>query len=91
MAGPITTEISEGVATATIDAPPINLLGGELMAALDAVGRETEANADVRVLVLKSANPDFFIAHGDVATRLSGGWWLHGGWRRAGGRSLRAR
>jgi enoyl-CoA hydratase/carnithine racemase len=62
----IRTRISEGVAVATIDAPPINLLGGELLSALDALGREIEAHAEVRVLVLRSANPDFFIAHGDV-------------------------
>lgn len=64
----IRTEISAGVAIATLDAPPINLLGGELLGALDALGRDVEANPAVRVLVLRSANPDFFIAHGDVET-----------------------
>jgi enoyl-CoA hydratase/carnithine racemase len=65
---PIHLEIRAGVAVATIDSPPINLLGGELMGALDALGREIEANDAVRVLALRSANPDFFIAHGDVET-----------------------
>jgi enoyl-CoA hydratase/carnithine racemase len=59
-------EIDAGVAFATLDAPPINLLGGELLGALDVLGREIAANDAVRVLVLRSANPDFFIAHGDV-------------------------
>lgn len=64
----IRTVIADGVAVATLDAPPINLLGGELLGALDALGREIELDAGVRVLVLRSANPDFFIAHGDVET-----------------------
>ncbi|MBW2268478.1 MAG: enoyl-CoA hydratase/isomerase family protein [Deltaproteobacteria bacterium] len=59
-------EIGGGVAIATIDNPPMNLLGSELLVALDTLGREVEANDAVRVLVMRSANPDFFIAHGDV-------------------------
>ena len=68
MSDPISLEISDGVAFATIDAPPLNLLGGELLAALSATIGEVASNDDVRVLVLQSANPEFFIAHGDVAT-----------------------
>jgi enoyl-CoA hydratase/carnithine racemase len=56
-----------GVATVTIDHPPINLFDLPLIAEMDRVGRELEADADVRVVVLESANPDFFIAHADVA------------------------
>ncbi len=59
-------EIDAGVAWATIDLPPMNLwgfeLGGELAKLFDTV----EADDDVRVLVLTSADPDFFVAHGDV-------------------------
>lgn len=61
-------EIAGGVATATIDAPPMNLLGAQLVASLDGFGRAMEDDARVRVVVLKSADPDFFIAHGDVET-----------------------
>src|SRR5881227_1539687 len=34
---------------------------------MDRVGRELEADGDVRVAVFQSANPEFFIAHADVA------------------------
>src|SRR6185503_15162750 len=56
-----------GVATVTIDHPPINLFDVPLIQEMDRVGRELEADAAVRVGVLESANPDFFIAHADVA------------------------
>ena len=55
-----------GVAWATIDCPPMNLLGAELMGALFQLVERMEAEPDIRVLVLQSADPDFFIAHGDV-------------------------
>jgi enoyl-CoA hydratase/carnithine racemase len=58
--------IRDGVATATIDHPPLNLLDLALIGELDAVGRAIAADDAVRVLVLRSANPDFFIAHADV-------------------------
>ena len=56
-----------GVATVTIDHPPINLFDLTLIQEMDRVGRELEADGDVRVAVFQSANPDFFIAHADVA------------------------
>ena len=55
-----------GVATVTIDHPPINLFDLALIGEMDRVGRELEADADVRVVVLQSANPEFFVAHADV-------------------------
>jgi enoyl-CoA hydratase/carnithine racemase len=55
-----------GVARAVIDHPPINLLDASLIGELDRLAREVEASPDVRVLVLESADPDFFIAHADV-------------------------
>lgn len=58
--------IRDGVATATIDHPPLNLLDLALIAELDALGRAMATDDAVRVLVLRSANPDFFIAHADV-------------------------
>lgn len=59
-----------GVATATIDAPPCNVMTVELWGELDALSQEIEADDSVRVLVLKSADADFFIAHFDVAAIL---------------------
>jgi enoyl-CoA hydratase/carnithine racemase len=56
-----------GICRATIDHPPINLLDLQL---LDEIGRLTQDVAtddDVRVLIVDSADPDFFIAHADVS------------------------
>ncbi len=57
---------SQGVAFVTIDHPPINLFDMALILEVDRVGRELEADADVRAVVVDSADPDFFIAHADV-------------------------
>src|SRR5437764_11641570 len=59
--------VDRGVATVTIDHPPINLFDLALIQEMDRVGRELEADRDVRVVVFQSANPEFFIAHADVA------------------------
>ena len=59
-------KLDRGVAFVTIDNPPINLFDVPLMLEMDRVGRELEANDDVRVVVFDSADPDFFIAHADV-------------------------
>jgi enoyl-CoA hydratase/carnithine racemase len=59
-------DVDRGVAWVTIDHPPINLFDAVLIQEMDRVGRELEADDDVRVVVLQSANPDFFIAHADV-------------------------
>jgi enoyl-CoA hydratase/carnithine racemase len=56
-----------GVAWVTIDHPPINLFDLPLMQEMDRLGRALEADDGVRVVVLESADPDFFIAHADVA------------------------
>lgn len=58
--------IERGVAWVTIDHPPINLFDLALMRDLAAVGGALEADDAVRVVVLESANPEFFIAHADV-------------------------
>lgn len=58
--------VDRGVAVVTIDNPPINLLDLTLILDLDRAGRELEADPAVKVLVLQSANPDFFVAHADV-------------------------
>lgn len=62
----IRVEQRDGVAFATIDNPPINLMTPELYGELARLAEQIEADGDVRVLVLRSANPEFFIAHFDV-------------------------
>src|ERR1700685_4189043 len=56
-------EFDSGVAFVSIDHPPINLLDEVLSAEFDRLGRELEVDDSVRVVVLQSAVPDFFIAH----------------------------
>src|SRR6202789_3742839 len=52
-----------GVAFVSIDHRPINLLDEVLSQEFDRLGRELEVDDGVRVVVLQSALPDFFIAH----------------------------
>lgn len=59
------------IVTATIDNPPINLITLALYAELARLSEEVAADTDPLVFILKSANPDFFIAHFDVAAILS--------------------
>lgn len=51
---------------AEIAAPPMNLLGPELVRDLIALIKIAEANANTKVLVFKSADPEYFISHVDV-------------------------
>jgi enoyl-CoA hydratase/carnithine racemase len=55
-----------GVLFAAITAPPMNLLGPELVRDLVSLILQSEADDSVRVLVFKSTDPDYFIAHVDV-------------------------
>jgi enoyl-CoA hydratase/carnithine racemase len=62
----IRVAVGGGIATATVDNPPINLIDLPLFGELLRLGQQVGDDDDVRVLVLKSANPDFFLAHFDV-------------------------
>ena len=66
--GPIHIEARDGITWATIDHPPMNLLGGDIFGALFGLIERLEQDEESRVLVLRSADPDFFVAHGDVET-----------------------
>jgi enoyl-CoA hydratase/carnithine racemase len=63
-------DVDGRVCRATIDNPPINLLDVPLMLELDRLGREVASDPDVGVLVVGSANPEFFVAHADVGAIL---------------------
>jgi enoyl-CoA hydratase/carnithine racemase len=58
--------VEDGIARATIDHPPINLFDLPLILDMDRFSREAEAEPDVRVVIVDSADPEFFIAHADV-------------------------
>ena len=51
---------------AEINAPPMNLLGPELIRDLVSLIQRAEADDSVSVIVFKSADPDYFISHVDV-------------------------
>src|SRR5262245_8796773 len=55
---------------ADIAAPPMNLLGTELVRDLVSLMQRAEADNALQVLVFASADPDYFIAHVDV-TRIT--------------------
>jgi enoyl-CoA hydratase/carnithine racemase len=57
---------AEGICRATIDHPPINLLDLDLILELGRLATEVAADEQVRVLIVDSADPDFFIAHADL-------------------------
>ena len=58
--------VAEGVATATVDAPPVNVITIPLLAELHTCFGALAGDDDVTVVVLRSADPDFFLAHFDV-------------------------
>jgi enoyl-CoA hydratase/carnithine racemase len=62
--------IEEGVAWATIDNPPVNLLDRQLYAELRRFAVSAGEDDAGRVVVLQSANAEVFIAHFDVETIL---------------------
>ena len=49
-----------------IDAPPMNLIGPELVRDLVTLIGELESGRDVRVVVLESADPEYFVPHVDL-------------------------
>jgi enoyl-CoA hydratase/carnithine racemase len=58
--------VESGVAWVTIDHPPVNLFDLALIGEVIRLGGQVADDPDVRVVVLESANPEFFIAHADV-------------------------
>ncbi len=63
--------VDRGVAWVTIDHPPINLFDRALMLDVHHFGKAVAGDDDVRVIVFRSADPEFFIAHADVAGLLT--------------------
>lgn len=58
--------VKDRVVTAVIDNPPINLITLALYDEFVRISKELDVDDDSLVFVLKSADPDFFIAHFDV-------------------------
>lgn len=56
----------EGVVNVVIDAPPMNLIGPEVVRDFVALQGELTADEDARVMVLESADPEYFVPHVDL-------------------------
>jgi enoyl-CoA hydratase/carnithine racemase len=59
-------ERDTGVLSVVIDAPPMNLIGPELVRDLVRLLGALESGEDVRVIVLESADPEYFVPHVDL-------------------------
>ena len=66
----IKVAVAGRVATVTLDNPPINLITQELFAELRDLVGALKNDPDLTVVVFKSADPDFFLAHFDVSSIL---------------------
>jgi enoyl-CoA hydratase/carnithine racemase len=64
--GPLRAVVQGGVWTVTIDHPPSQLVDGGFLGGLIGLLGALEADGDARVVVFRSADPDFFLMHGDV-------------------------
>jgi enoyl-CoA hydratase/carnithine racemase len=62
----LNTRVDGGVLFAEIDAPPMNLLGPELVRDIVSVTRLAEEDDSLKVVVFSSADPDYFISHVDL-------------------------
>jgi enoyl-CoA hydratase/carnithine racemase len=58
--------VADGICRVTIDNPPINLADLALILEADRMAQQVAADDAVRVLVIDSADPEFFVAHADV-------------------------
>ncbi len=67
----LTVNIENRLAEVIIDNPPINLMTPSLYNELRHLCAELEGDDDLSVVIFKSANPDFFIAHFDVEAILN--------------------
>ena len=63
--------VGDGVAVAVVDNPPINLMTVPVLRDLARFGDQAGDDDEVRVVVLRSDNPQFFIAHFDVEAILA--------------------
>ena len=59
-------ESDRGVLSVLINAPPMNLIGPELVRDLVRLLDEVESGQDIRVMVLESADPEYFVPHVDL-------------------------
>jgi len=61
------TKVTPAYWSVLIDNPPINLYDPEMFAEINMLLDDLESDEDVKVVVLESANPEFWVAHYDFA------------------------
>jgi enoyl-CoA hydratase/carnithine racemase len=66
----VSVKVDGRIATVTVSNPPINIITIPLYMELAALSKELAADPDLAVVVMKSADPDFFLAHFDVSAIL---------------------
>jgi enoyl-CoA hydratase/carnithine racemase len=68
--GPLLVATEPGLAVVTVDNPPSNLVDGVFVMGLLALLDALDERPGIRVVVFRSADPDFFLMHGDVTALL---------------------
>jgi len=63
----LNVELEGRIAWVTVNAPPINVITLPLYGEIAALSLELKADPNLTVVVMKSADPDFFLAHFDVS------------------------
>ncbi|MEM9702494.1 MAG: enoyl-CoA hydratase/isomerase family protein, partial [Planctomycetota bacterium] len=61
------TDRADGVLTVTIDFPPVNLQGREMLGDLTTLASAMEEDRDIKVIVFQSANPEIWVCHYDTS------------------------
>lgn len=64
--GPFLVHADGAVVTVTVDHPPTNVMDGELVMGLRSLLDDLDLHAETKVVLFTSADPDFFVMHGDV-------------------------
>ncbi len=67
----LSVQVDNRLASVTVNNPPINLITIPLYAELSALSLELKNDPALSVVVMQSADPDFFLAHFDVETILT--------------------
>ncbi|MEM6280336.1 MAG: enoyl-CoA hydratase/isomerase family protein, partial [Verrucomicrobiota bacterium] len=60
------TQQDGAILTVTIDSPPVNLQGAEMLADLDALAAKLENDSETKVVVFESAHPEIWVCHYDT-------------------------
>jgi enoyl-CoA hydratase/carnithine racemase len=64
----LSVSTDQGVAFVTLSHGELNLLDMDMLIDLDRLGQAIAQDDSIKVMVLQSANPDFFVAHADLGT-----------------------